>query len=100
VSAAAAEAPKADRALDFAAVSEELAQLGIVRADGAPYSERQVRRMADEDKLPFFKAPDRQRLIMRSTLLDAVNRWQVEASRRASQRRAEAERARRPRGRA
>lgn len=100
MSAAAAEAPKADRALDFAGVSEELATLGIVRADGSPYTERQVRRLADDDKLPFFKAPDRQRLIMRSTLHDAVQRWQVDANRRAQQRRAEAERASRPRGRA
>lgn len=100
MSAAAAEAPKADRALDFAGVSDELALLGIVRADGSPYTERQVRRLADDHKLPFFKAPDRQRMIMRSTLHEAVQRWQVDASRRAQQRRAEAERASRPRGRA
>lgn len=93
-------APSTDRALDFPAVSAELADLGIVRADGSPYSERQVRRLADDRKLPFFKAPDSRRMIMRSELLATVQRWQVEASRKALQHRAEAERARRPKGRA
>lgn len=100
MSTAAAQAPAADKALDFAGVSQELAALGITRADGEPYSERQVRRLADDAKLPFFRAPDSRRLIMRSELLATVTRWQVEASRRAQQRRAEAERARRPKGRA
>lgn len=99
MSTAAAQAPMADRALDFAGVSAELAGLGIVRADGTPYNERQVRRLADDAKLPFFRAPDSRRLIMRSELIATVTRWQVEASRHALQRRAEAERARRPKGR-
>lgn len=93
-------APAADKALDYAAVSAELATLGIVRAGGAPYTVRQVKRLAEDDKLPFFKAPDRRRLIMRSELLAAVQRWQVEAIRRGQQRRAEAQRASRPSGRA
>lgn len=89
-----------DKALDYAGISEELAGLGITNADGSPFSERQVRRMADDHKLPFFKAPNRRRMIMRSTLIEAVQRWQVDASRRAFQRRSEVERARRPKGRA
>lgn len=93
-------APGADRALDFLAVSAELARLGITRANGEPYTERQVRRLADDGKLPFFKAPDSRRMIMRSELRATVTRWQVEASRLALQRRTEAERARRPKGRA
>lgn len=91
--------PGSDRALDYDGVSRELAALGIGQPDGAPYSERQVRRMADEHKLPFFKAPDRRRLIMRSALLATVESWQAAARRNQASQRAEAERARRPKGR-
>lgn len=89
-----------DLALDYEGVRQELAALGIRQADGQPYSERQVRRMADDHKLPFFKAPDRRRLIMRSALLATVEAWQAAARRNQATQRAEAERARRPKGRA
>lgn len=92
------EAP-VDRALDYEGVRQELAALGIRQADGAPYSERQVRRMADDHKLPFFKAPDRRRLIMRSALIATVESWQAAARRNQLAERSEAERARRPKGR-
>ncbi|MBN9459016.1 MAG: hypothetical protein J0I54_20480 [Bosea sp.] len=89
-----------DRALDFDAVSRELAALGIHRVDGEPFTERQVRRLADDHKLPFFKAPHGRRLIMRSALMETVAAWQVNARREMSNARAEVERARRPKGRA
>ena len=100
IARSAALAGDLDRALDYGGVRIELARLGIVQADGSPYTERQVRRMADEHKLPFFKAPDRRRLIMRSTLQATVNGWQEAARRNAAAQRAEADRARRPGGRA
>ncbi|MEN5084303.1 hypothetical protein ABE438_17620 [Bosea sp. TWI1241] len=89
-----------DRALDYEGARLELARLGVTQAGGEPYSERQVRRLAEDSKLPFFKAPDRRRLIMRSALIATVRAWQVEATRSAQQSRAEALRARRPKGRA
>lgn len=94
-----AEARGQDRALDYEGVRVELAALGITQADGVPYTERQVRRLADDHKLPFFKAPDRRRLIMRSALIATVEGWQAAARRKAQEQRAEAERARRPKGR-
>lgn len=95
-----AEARAGDRALDYEGVRTELAALGITQADGAPYTERQVRRMADDRKLPFFKAPDRRRMIMRSALIATVESWQAAAKRNAAADRADAERSRRPKGRA
>jgi hypothetical protein len=93
------EGDGANRALDFAGVIVELARLGITQSQGVPFSERQVRRLADTGKLPFFKGPDGRRRIMLFELRTTVLRWQAEASRRAMQQRSEAERARRPKGR-
>ncbi|PZU87893.1 MAG: hypothetical protein DI527_18160 [Chelatococcus sp.] len=89
-----------DVALDFAAVAAELDRLGIRQRSGLPLTERQVRRMADNGRLPFFHGPQGFRLLMRSALHQTVQSWQAAALRAAAQQRAEAEQARRPKGRA
>ena len=84
-----------DRALGFEEVSRELATIGLNGRDGAPYTVGQIELMCKRRKLPFFKAPDRRRLIMRSVLLATVESWQNAARRELKEAKESAERVRR-----
>lgn len=61
--------------LDFYATSAELEKLGFGKV-----TYRQVRRMADQGKLPFFRGMDGRRYIGRSVLHAAMRQRQDEAA--------------------
>lgn len=59
--------PLEDTYLDFYGCSAELERLGFGKV-----SFRQVRRMADQNKLPFFRGMDGRRYIARSVLHECM----------------------------
>lgn len=67
-------APLEDVYLDFYACADELQRMGF-----GPFSYRQVRRMADKGRLPFFKAMDGRRYISKSCLHETMRQRQNEA---------------------
>lgn len=68
-----------DRYLDFAGVSEALAEMGVTEPDGSPYKTERIRTWADRGRLPFFKGPDGKRRIAETKLRATFEKMQAEA---------------------